>query len=309
MADLIDPDDPDDPIARQFVPDAAELATTPDERADPIGDDAHAVTEGLIHRYPDRVLLKLVSVCPVYCRFCFRRETVGQAGSGLLSAKALDAALDYIREHREIWEVILSGGDPLIAAPRRLEALGQALAAIDHVKVVRYHTRVPVVAPERVTDELVAALTASGKATWLAIHANHPRELTAAARAALARLADGGLSLVSQTVLLKGVNDDAQTLAALMRGFVEARREALLPPSRRSGARHRPFPNDPCRGQGADEGTARPRLRSLPADLRARHPRRPRQGADRARLSRLRRRRLLGRGLQRRSPRLFRALT
>ncbi len=222
MADLIDPDDPNDPIARQFVPNAAELATTPDERADPIGDDAHAVTEGLIHRYPDRVLLKLVSVCPVYCRFCFRRETVGQAGSGLLSAKALDAALDYIREHREIWEVILSGGDPLIAAPRRLEALGQALAAIDHVKVVRYHTRVPVVAPERVTDELVAALTASGKATWLALHANHPRELTAAARAALARLADGGLSLVSQTVLLKGVNDDAQTLAALMRGFVEA---------------------------------------------------------------------------------------
>ena len=122
----------------------------------------------------------------------------------------------------EIWEVILSGGDPLIAAPRRLKAVMAALGRIDHVKVVRFHSRVPVVAPERVTDELVAALTASGKTAWLAVHANHPRELTSQARAALKRLAAGGLSLVSQTVLLKGINDDVETLAALMRGFVEA---------------------------------------------------------------------------------------
>ena len=222
MADLIDPADPADPIARQFVPDPAELTTTPEERADPIGDDAHTVSEGLIHRYPDRVLLKLVSVCPVYCRFCFRRETVGQAGSGLLSAQALEQALAYIGAHEEIWEVILSGGDPLVAAPRRLESVMRALAEIDHVKVVRLHTRVPVVAPERVTTELVDALTASGKSVWLALHANHPRELTPAARAALRRLAAGGVSLVSQTVLLKGINDDVETLAALMRSFVEA---------------------------------------------------------------------------------------
>ncbi len=222
MAALIDPHDPADPIARQFVPDAAELVTSPQERADPIGDAAHEVSAGLIHRYPDRVLLKLVSVCPVYCRFCFRRETVGQAGSGMLAPAAIDAALGYIRGHDEIWEVILSGGDPLIAAPRRLAGVMQALSAIDHVKVVRFHSRVPVVAPERVSDALVAALTASGKTAWLAVHANHPRELTAEARAACRRLAVGGLSLVSQTVLLKGVNDDAETLAALMRGFVEA---------------------------------------------------------------------------------------
>ena len=222
IAGLINPDDPADPIARQFVPDAAELTTTAGELADPIGDDVHAVSEGLIHRYPDRVLLKLVSVCPVYCRFCFRRETVGQSGSGLLPPAAVDAALSHIRDHDQIWEVILSGGDPLIAAPRRLASLMQALAGIGHVKVVRYHSRVPVVAPERVTDELVAALTASGKTTWLAVHANHPRELTAVARAALRRLGRGGVSLVSQTVLLKGVNDNADTLAALMRGFVEA---------------------------------------------------------------------------------------
>ena len=222
MTELIDPDDPADPIARQFVPDAAELVTSPQERADPIGDDVHEVSEGLIHRYPDRALFKLVSVCPVYCRFCFRRETVGQAGSGLLPPAAIDAALGYIRDHTEIWEVILSGGDPLIAAPRRLEGVMNALATIDHVKVVRFHSRVPVVAPERVTGALVAALTASGKTAWLALHANHPRELTNAARAACKRLAAGGMSLVSQTVLLKGINDDVATLAALMRGFVEA---------------------------------------------------------------------------------------
>ena len=223
MVELIDPADPADPIARQFVPDAAELETTPDERADPIGDGAHEVVPGLIHRYPDRVLLKLVHVCAVYCRFCFRRETVGPAGAGTLSAEALDAALAYIRARPEVWEVIVSGGDPFVAGPRRLAALVSALAEIPHVKVLRFHTRVPVVAPDLVTPELVAALKAPGKASWVAIHANHPRELTPAARAALARLADAGIALVSQSVLLAGVNDDAATLAALMRAFVECR--------------------------------------------------------------------------------------
>jgi lysine 2,3-aminomutase len=221
MTALIDPADAADPIARQFVPDVAELVTSPDERADPIGDDAHEVAPGLIHRYPDRVLLKFVSACAVYCRFCFRRETVGQ-GEGL-SAAELAIALDYVRAHPAIWEVIVSGGDPLIATPRRLKALTAAIAAVPHVKIVRFHTRVPVVAPERVTAELIGALQADGATTWVAIHANHPRELTPEARAALARLADAGIPLVSQTVLLRGVNDDAETLAALMRAFVEAR--------------------------------------------------------------------------------------
>jgi lysine 2,3-aminomutase len=222
MAELIDARDPNDPIARQFVPDPAELETQPEESADPIGDDVHEVTPGLIHRYPDRVLLKLMQVCAVYCRFCFRRETVGPDAAHL-PPKALDAALAYIAGRCEVWEVIVSGGDPLVASPRRIASLMTRLAAIDHIKVVRFHTRVPVVAPERVTAELVAALKAAGKATWVAIHANHPRELTPAARAAIARLADGGIPLVSQTVLLKGVNDDANTLGALMRAFVECR--------------------------------------------------------------------------------------
>ena len=221
MAELIDADDPAHPIARQFVPDVAELTTTPEEDADPIGDGAHEVTPGLIHRYPDRVLLKLVSACAVYCRFCFRRETVGQGEA--MSKADLAAALNYIRARPDIWEVIVSGGDPLVASPRRLAALTAALGAIDHVKVVRFHTRVPVVAPERVTAEMIAALKAEGATTWVAIHANHPRELTADARAALGRLADAGIPLVGQTVLLRGVNDDPATLSALMRAMVEAR--------------------------------------------------------------------------------------
>ncbi|MBA3519418.1 MAG: lysine-2,3-aminomutase-like protein [Rhizobiales bacterium] len=223
MAELIDPDDPDDPIARQFVPSSAELEHRPEERADPIGDDAHEAVPGVVHRYPDRALLKLVSVCPVYCRFCFRRETVGQSGPATLSDAELIAALAYVAAHPQIWEIVVTGGDPLVLSPRRLRAVTGRLGAIDHVKILRWHTRVPVVAPERVEAALIAALQVPGKTTWLAIHANHPREFTPAARAALARLADSGIPLVSQSVLLKGVNDDAATLGALMRAFVENR--------------------------------------------------------------------------------------
>jgi lysine 2,3-aminomutase len=223
MADLIDPTDPNDPIALQFVPSAAELATTPEEREDPIGDLAHSPVEGIVHRYPDRVLLKAVHVCPVYCRFCFRREMVGPQGLGTLTAEALDKAFAYIAEHPEIWEVILTGGDPLVLSPRRLSELMQRLSAIDHVKIVRFHTRVPVVEPERVDEALVAALQASGKTVYVALHANHPRELTPVARSACARLVDAGIVMLSQSVLLRGINDDPDTLAALMRAFVETR--------------------------------------------------------------------------------------
>ncbi|MCP8884074.1 lysine-2,3-aminomutase-like protein [Devosia sp. XJ19-1] len=223
VLELIDRDDPNDPIARQFVPTLDELVTTPDERADPIGDLTHSPVEGIVHRYPDRVLLKAVHVCPVYCRFCFRREMVGPQGLGTLSGAQLDAAIGYIAAHSEIWEVILTGGDPLVLSPRRLRDLMERLAGIAHVKIVRFHTRVPVVEPERIDADMVAALRASGKVTYLAVHANHPRELTAAARAGFELLMAGGIALISQSVLLKGVNDDVDTLAALMRGFVENR--------------------------------------------------------------------------------------
>lgn len=223
MAALIDRSDPHDPIARQFVPDAAELQVAPEERNDPIGDLAHSPVEGIVHRYPDRVLLKAVHVCPVYCRFCFRREMVGPQGLGTLSPEAMDMAFAYIAGHPEIWEVILTGGDPLVLSPRRLAEIMQRLSAIDHVKIVRIHSRVPVVEPERIDEALIDALEASGKTTYVALHANHPRELTPAARAACARLVDSGIVMVSQSVLLKGVNDDPDTLAALMRAFVETR--------------------------------------------------------------------------------------
>jgi lysine 2,3-aminomutase len=223
MAELIDPADPHDPIARQFVPDPAELDVRPDESADPIGDDAHSPVEGLVHRYPDRVLFKLVHVCAVYCRFCFRREMIGPGKPNALSAEALSAALAYIEAHPDIWEVILSGGDPLVLSPRRLAAVMKRLGAIAHVKVVRVHTRVPAVDPARVTPALVRALKASGKTTYVVLHANHPRELAAAARAACARIIDAGMPMLSQSVLLKGVNDDVETLGALMRALVECR--------------------------------------------------------------------------------------
>ena len=223
MVRLIDRSDPADPIARQFVPDVRELQQLPEERADPLGEAQLSPVPGLVHRYPDRVLLKLTHVCPVYCRFCFRREVVGPGGPQALSGEALDAALGYIAGVPGIWEVILTGGDPFMLSPRRIAEVTTRLGAVTHVKVLRWHTRVPIVDPARVTPELVQALKSSAKTVYVAVHANHARELTDAARGACARLADAGIPLLSQTVLLKGVNDDAETLAALMRAFVDAR--------------------------------------------------------------------------------------
>jgi lysine 2,3-aminomutase len=223
MAALIDRADPaHDPIARQFVPSAAETEISPAELADPIGDEARSPVKGIVHRYPDRVLLKPLHVCPVYCRFCFRREKVGPGGEAL-SAAELSAALDYIRTHPGIWEVILTGGDPLMLTARRMAGLIEALDAIPHVAVIRVHSRVPIVDPKRVTGELVVALTPKRATPWFGVHCNHARELTAAARAALARLADAGIPLMGQTVLLAGVNDDVETLEQLMRALVVAR--------------------------------------------------------------------------------------
>jgi lysine 2,3-aminomutase len=221
VADMIDPSDPHDPIAKQFLPDVRELKQQPEENADPIGDDTHSPVEGVVHRYPDRVLLKLVNACAVYCRFCFRREMVGP-GRGGLSRAALDAALDYIARTPGVWEVILTGGDPLVLSPRRLKDVMTRLAAIDHVKVIRVHTRMPTVAPERITPALVKALRTE-KATFVVLHANHARELTEAARTACARLIDAGIPMLAQSVLLRGVNDEARTLGELMRALVECR--------------------------------------------------------------------------------------
>jgi lysine 2,3-aminomutase len=218
---LVDPADPNDPIARQYLPSLAELTLLAEERADPIGDAAHSPVPGIVHRHADRVLFKVVAACPVYCRFCFRREMIGPGRENALTPADFDRAIGYIAAHPEIWEVIMTGGDPLILSPRRIAEVTDRLAAIPHVKIVRWHTRVPVTDPARVTDEMVAALQSACVATWVAVHANHPREFAPEARRAIARLTEGGIALVSQSVLLKGVNDSVETLEALMRGFVE----------------------------------------------------------------------------------------
>jgi lysine 2,3-aminomutase len=223
VAALIDAGDADDPIARQFIPRPEELAIQPGENADPIGDHRHSPVAGIVHRYPDRVLLKLVHVCAVYCRFCFRREMVGPGKETALSHLAYKGALDYIRAHPEIWEVILTGGDPLMLSPRRLAEVMADLAAIDHVRIIRLHTRVPVAEPGRISAATVAALKVKGATTWVALHANHARELTDSARAACAEIIDAGIPMVSQSVLLRGVNDTPEALEALMRAFVECR--------------------------------------------------------------------------------------
>jgi lysine 2,3-aminomutase len=219
MRRLINPADPADPIARQFLPDLRELDQYTEELADPIDDAGFSPVPGLVHRYEDRVLLKVISACPVYCRFCFRREMVGQGEPGL-TGEALATALAYIGARPAIREVILTGGDPFLLSARRAGELTDALAAIPHVELVRWHTRVPMVEPDRVSASFVRALRAAGIATFVAVHANHPREFAPEAEAALARLADAGIALVSQSVLLRGVNDEIGTLSALMRAFL-----------------------------------------------------------------------------------------
>jgi lysine 2,3-aminomutase len=217
----IDPQDRHDPIARQFLPDVAELETYPHELADPIGDDAHSPVPGIVHRYPDRVLLKLVNVCPVYCRFCFRREMVGPGSKGLSGAE-LDAAIEYVVQHPDIWEVILTGGDPLIVSPRRLGEVIARLSAVPHLGVIRIHSRVPVVDPARITPELVATLK-DAKPVWLLLHANHAAEFVPEARAAIARLVNSGIPVLGQSVLLKGVNDSPEALTDLFKAMVANR--------------------------------------------------------------------------------------
>jgi lysine 2,3-aminomutase len=210
-----------DPLGLQFLPDEAELEVAHQETADPIGDEAFSPVPGIVHRYPDRALLKPLLVCPVYCRFCFRREHVGPGG-GVLTDAELANALDYLRDTPAIREVILTGGDPLLLSPRRLGALLAALEAIPHIEILRIHSRVPVADPALITSELVTVL-ATEKPLWLVLHANHAREFTPAARAALRLIQSAGVPLLGQSVLLRGVNDSEPALENLFRAMLRAR--------------------------------------------------------------------------------------
>jgi lysine 2,3-aminomutase len=213
--------DAEDPIGRQFVPDPTELETAPEESADPIADEALSPIKGIVHRYPDRALLKPILACPVYCRFCFRREQVGPDG-GVLREDELAAAYAWLAARPAIREVILTGGDPLMLSPRRLGAIVAALSAIPHLESLRVHSRMPVAEPERITAALAASL-AAGKPMWLVLHANHAREITEATRDAVRRLLAAGIPVLGQSVLLAGVNDSEEALASLFRAMTAAR--------------------------------------------------------------------------------------
>jgi len=218
---LADPRDPACPIRRQVLPTRSEAYVRIGERGDPLGEQEREAAPNLIHRYPDRALLLVTDRCPVYCRFCTRRRIVGrterQATKGLLAE-----AVEYVRSHPELREVILSGGDALMLADAMLDHLLGKLRQIPHVEILRVATRMPVTCPMRVTDRLVATLRRHAP-TYVMTHFNHPRELTDAATRAIGRLVDGGLPVYNQTVLLRGINDDAETIRALNRALVFAR--------------------------------------------------------------------------------------
>ncbi len=219
---LCDVDDPSCPIRLQCVPRIEEGVTSRGDLKDPLGEEAHEVAPNLIRRYPDRVLLIATDRCGVYCRFCTRSRIVGDGG-GARSMRALEPAFAWLEAHQEIRDVIVSGGDPCLMSTDRLARLLRRLATIEHVQYVRLATRTPVTLPQRITPELCQAIRESHESTWIMTHFNHPKELTAEARAACARLADAGLPVMNQTVLLHGVNDTAEVLERLFRGLVQTR--------------------------------------------------------------------------------------
>ncbi len=221
---LIDPEDPGCPIRRQVVPHELESREVDGDMRDPLGEElhTHAAAPELVRRYPDRVLLLTTDRCAVYCRFCTRSRMVGDGG-GARSPDALSDAFEYIESDPTIRDVIVSGGDPLVMSTSRLVDIVKRLASIEHLMTVRIGTRAPVTIPQRVTDELCAALRNAHPSVWIMTHFNHPKELTPQSTAALAKLVDHGLVVMNQSVLLRGINDHAQTLETLFRGLVARR--------------------------------------------------------------------------------------
>lgn len=214
--------DANDPIYQQFIPSSKEATILDDEVSDPIGDIPYTPVTGIVHRYQDRALLKVTQLCAVYCRFCFRKEMIGQYGESL-SKTELDEAYNYIEQHTELWEIILTGGDPLILSVNRLTDILERLSSIQHIQNIRIHTRIPVVSPEMITDELLTLFEAvqnTGKSITIVIHANHANELTNEVATTMKRLQKSGVILISQSVLLHNINDNFDALANLMRRFI-----------------------------------------------------------------------------------------
>lgn len=220
-ASLLSHDDPADPLRRTKIPATAELVQSPGEYSDPLGEDAHNPVPGLVHTYPDKVLFLATDFCATYCRYCMRSRLVGK-GTFLPDHTLWERALDYIRADRQIRDVLISGGDPLIMADDRLEWLLQRLRAIPHVEFLRIGTKVPAVLPQRITPAL-ARMLKRYHPLFMSLHFVHPRELTPGCARACGRLADAGIPLGGQMVLLKGVNDEAAVLKALCNGLLRIR--------------------------------------------------------------------------------------
>lgn len=218
---LIDPEDPEDPIRRQVIPRIEETWDDPEEMADPCGEDGRMPVPGLVHRYPDRVLFLVTDRCASYCRYCTRSRVVSGVGEQELHTDH-EAAFRYLEKHTEVRDVLLSGGDPLLFSDAKLEAILSRLRAIPHIEFLRIGSRVPIFLPQRITPDLCRMLQRYHP-LWLSIHTNHPRELTTEVREALGRLADHGVPLGNQSVLLRGVNDDAEVMKSLVHKLLMCR--------------------------------------------------------------------------------------
>lgn len=218
---LINPADPADPIRRQVIPLAEEMDYSSQEMADPCGEDKTMVAPGLVHRYPDRVLFLITDRCAAYCRYCTRSRLVSGVGEQELEVD-FEEAFRYLEQHTEIRDVLLSGGDPLLFSDGKLRAILQRLRSIPHIEIVRLGSRVPIFLPQRITPALCEMLR-EFHPLWINIHTNHPRELTLEVKQALDRLADAGIPMGNQAVLLKGVNDDAEVLKVLFQKLIRCR--------------------------------------------------------------------------------------
>jgi len=219
---LMDPDNPTDPLRKCMVPTIYETVKSRGEEEDPLHEAGQSPTPTLVHRYPDRVLFLTTNLCSNFCRFCTRSRLVGKhEGNGLNNRAAWKKNLDYIKAHTEVRDVLLSGGDPLILPDRDIEWLVTNLRAIPHVEFIRIGTKMPIVLPQRITEAL-AGILKKGR-VWMSIHCTHPKELTAEVSRALDILADNGIPLGSQTVLLAGINDNIETMRALMHGLLRNR--------------------------------------------------------------------------------------
>ncbi len=218
---LMDPEDPGCPIRRQVIPRIEETWEDPDEMSDPCGEDSHMPVPGLVHRYPDRVLFLVTDRCASYCRYCTRSRVVSGVGEQELHIE-FEAAFRYLERHTEIRDVLLSGGDPLLFSDAKLDALLTRLRSIKHIEFIRIGSRVPIFLPQRITPELCRMLQ-KHHPLWLSIHTNHPRELTTEVRDGLALLANHGVPLGNQSVLLRGVNDNADIMKSLVHKLLMCR--------------------------------------------------------------------------------------